>query len=219
VNAILLTGWCGTSFAKIACHTLPLLEEYAGRHDLTFCCGNLKGERPPSWGKVLMMHQALQDFDAVVWIDADVVVMDPSRNIIDELRPGSWQALVEHHTECGAVPNCGVWVCTKEMLPTLTDIWNEGRYLDHPWWEQAAILGRMGYVLAEGPRASFDTTTKLYERTTFLESTWNHHPMDTRRIAEPRFVHVTMYADRPAECRRLAAIAQQKHSGESVGPA
>jgi hypothetical protein len=77
----------------------------------------------------------------------------------------------------------------------------------------------MGYVLAEGPRASFDTTTKLYERTTFLESTWNHHPQDTRRIAEPRFVHVTMYADRAGECRRLAAIAEQRRSGESAGPA
>jgi hypothetical protein len=219
VSGIVLTGWCGTTFAKIACHTLPLMEEYAGRHGMQFCCGNLRGERAPSWQKVLMIHQALQDFPAVVWIDADVVVMDPSVNIAEQLRAGTWQGLVEHDTESGKVPNCGVWVCTREMLPTLTDIWNEGKHLTHWWWEQAAILERMGYLVTDKPHATLDTPTTLYERTTFLQPTWNHHPRDARRVANSRFVHVTMYADRPAECRRLAQMARESPAWASAGTA
>jgi hypothetical protein len=107
------------------------------------------------------------------------------------------------------VPNSGVWVCTREMLPTICDTWNAGKYLNHPWWEQAAVLERMGYIVTDKPHATLDKPTTLYERTTFLQSTWNHHPHDARRIARPRFRHVTMYADRPAECRRLAEIAMR----------
>jgi hypothetical protein len=219
VKSVLLTGWCGTSFAKMACNTMPLLEEYAGRHGMRFGCANLRGDRPPSWNKILVIHQALQDFEAAVWVDADVVVMDDRVNIVDDLHPGSWQGVVEHHTECGSVPNCGVWVCTQAMLPTLTEIWNEGKNLDHPWWEQASMLERMGYRVLPGPRAEFDNPTTLYERTTFLDAAWNHHPMDTKRVADPRFVHVTMYADRISECRRLSAIAAQRRAAAPVGTA
>lgn len=209
MNAVLLTGWAGTTFAKMACWTLPLLEAYAGRHGMRFCCFNLAGSRPPSWMKVLMIHQALQDFDAVAWIDADVVVMDPRESILAQLAPNSWQGLVEHDTSSGIVPNCGVWICTQGMLPTLTEIWNEGKHLEHPWWEQAAILERMGYVVTDKPTATLGQASELHARTTFLPATWNHHPHDARRVDSPRFVHVTQYVDRPAECRRLAEIAAQ----------
>ena len=216
MSTVLLTGWCGTTFAKMASHTLPLMEGYAGRHGMTFCAVNLAGPRPPSWQKVYSLHQALQDFDTAVWIDADVVIMDASANIADELTPDAWQGLVEHDTESGRVPNCGVWVCRREMLPTLTDIWNAERHIGHWWWEQAAILERMGYLVTDEPRATLDSPTTLFERTTFLNATWNHHPRDARRVEQPRFVHVTMYADRVAECRRLANLAAE-NAAESVG--
>jgi hypothetical protein len=207
MRTVVLTGWSGTTFAKIACHTLPLIEQYAVRHGMSFCFTNLEGERPASWQKVPFISKALQQFDVAVWIDADVVVMDPSENIAAQLRPGAWQGLVEHHTPSGKVPNCGVWVCTRAMLPTLADIWADGRHVHHGWWEQAAVLERMGYVVTDEPHATLDTPTTLYEHTTFLAATWNHHPRDARRIHDPKFVHVTQYPDRPAVCSQLASLA------------
>jgi hypothetical protein len=201
---LVLTGWSGTPFAKIACHTLPLLEEYALRHGHDFACTNLHGDRPPSWMKVPALVKALTNYDRVAWIDADVVVADPSVDICGELGDDHWQALVEHHTPSGSVPNCGVWVVTSAMAQTLCDLWNEHQNIHHPWWEQSSVIAHMGYVVGPGPTSVLDSPTTLYERTTFLDPTWNHHPHDARRVATPRFIHVTQYADRAGEARRLA---------------
>lgn len=206
MNSLVLTGWTGTTFAKMAARTMPLMESYAGRHGMRFACVNLSGPRPASWMKVWALHQSLQEFDSTVWLDADVVIMNDSANIVDELAPDAWQGLVEHDTECGRVPNCGVWVCRQAMLPTLTDIWNEGRHLNHGWWEQAALLEKMGYSVTGEPRATLDSPTTLFDRTTFLNPTWNHHPHDANKVDMASFVHVTMYADRVDAVRRLAEL-------------
>ena len=208
MRSLVLTGWCGTEYARMAAHTLPVLEAYAKRHGHDFACHNLFGERPASWMKVLLLHKSLQTYDRVAWIDTDVVVMRDDADILAELPAGQWQGMVEHDTECGMVPNCGVWLVTQDMIPILTDAWNCGQDINHGWWEQAAILRRMGYAVTDSPHASLDTPTTLYERTTFLDATWNHHPRDRRRVEAPRFVHVTQYIDRVGViselCRRAA---------------
>lgn len=199
---MIVTGWAGTLFAEIAAHTLPVLGRYAAKHGLTVECVNLAGERPPSWMKVNALHDALGRHDRVVWIDADVVVLDHSRNILDELGVG-WQGLVEHQTECGTVPNCGVWVADRRMRPVLEQIWNAGRNLHHPWWEQASVLEMMGYTVSDAPTAMLGEPTPLWHHTTWLGPEWNHHPFDARRVDTPRFVHVTQYQDRLDAVRRI----------------
>ena len=206
MKTLVLTGWTGVEFAQVAAHTLPLLHAYASRHGHDFGCANLTGERVPSWMKVQALHQALQAHDLVAWIDADVVVLDPTADILGEIGD-KWQAIVEHETECGTVPNCGVWIVTRHMLPVLEEMWNSGEDVDHPWWEQAALLRRMGYAITPEPAARLDTPTTLYEQTLFLSPTWNHHPRDARRVESPRFAHVTQYADRLDIVRSLSARA------------
>jgi hypothetical protein len=207
MRSLVLTGWCGTEFAKMAAHTLPVLEAYAKRHGHDFACANLFGERPASWMKITHLHKSLQTYDRVAWIDTDVVVMRDDADILAELPAGQWQAMVEHDTECGMVPNCGVWVLSPDMVPVLGEAWNAGHDIHHGWWEQASILRRMGYAVTDSPHASLDKPTTLYERTTFMAATWNHHPRDRRRVESPRFVHVTQYADRLGVVRELCGRA------------
>ena len=207
MRQLVLTGWSGTAFAKIAAHTLPLLERYAQRHGVTFACSNLFGARPPSWNKILMLQTALEQFDLVVWIDADVVVLEGDRWIGDELQPGTIHGLVAHDTECGEVPNCGVWICTREMLPVLGELWGMEEFVRHPWWEQGALLTLLGYHVTEQPSAKRERPSDLYVRTTWLAPEWNHHPRDARKVDTPRFVHVTQYAERLATVKELCSHA------------
>lgn len=208
---LILTGWRGTDFAKIAAHTLPRMEEYAHRHGAKFACVNLDdAEVPPSWMKVPNIAAALSDYERVLWLDTDVVVVDPTQSIFADHDGSSWQAVVEHETECGLVPNCGVWLVTQKMLPLLRFAWERllPGYLNHPWWEQAAVMSMAGYAitLTDGwPHATLESPTELYERTQFLDAKWNHHPADRRKVAAPAFRHVTQYPDRLAEVRRLCA--------------
>lgn len=207
LRTCLVTGWSGVQFAEIAAHTLPLMHRYAQRHGHQLAAVNLIGTRPASWMKVEAMATVLQTHDVAVWMDADVVVLDGSRWIGDELRPEAWHALVEHETECGAVPNCGVWVLRREMLPVLDQVWSMRQYLSHPWWEQAAVLELMGYHVTDNPEAKRERPSDLYDRTQFLGHEWNDHPRDAARSEHARLVHVTQYADRLATVKRYAAIA------------
>lgn len=207
MSDLILTGWTGTDFAEIAAHTLPIMRRYAIRHNLDFACANLLGARPPSWNKVQALHTALQRHDRVAWVDADVVIVDGSENILSELEPGKVQALCRHSTECGEVPNCGVWVLTKQALPVLAQMWAMDRYLNHCWWEQRAMLELLGYEVGEvngAPSAKHISETELFGLTTWLGSQWNDHPQDSSRVREPFFFHVTMYADRLHAVKTLA---------------
>lgn len=201
MSDLILTGWSGVDFAEMASLTLPVLRDYANKHGVPLGCVNLVGERTPSWMKVRALYQELEQFDRIAWIDADVVVVDGSLNILDFLGDG-WQAIVEHHTECGEVPNCGVWVVTKAMRPVLESMWNNGR-IGHPWWEQADLLTEMGYVVTDVPSASRGEPNELFRRTTLLDAAWNHHPGDSRQSHSPRFMHCTQYADRVGVARKL----------------
>lgn len=214
MRRLLLTGWCGTEHGRMAALTTPLMERYANRHGVDFSCVNLQHfEAPGSWVKVLYMAGALGDYDEVCWIDVDVVIAKSDKSIFDAVADGdAWQAMVEHKTECGEVPNCGIWVVRKPMISVFQEIWADGlpKYRHHPWWEQAATMERMGYsiYLVEG---NFDShrgeMTPLLERTCFLPAEWNDHPRDDSRSPEPRFVHVTQYGDRIGSIRRLCDSA------------
>lgn len=207
-DKIILSGWTGTLFAKMACHTLPLIEEYAERHGALFACTNLQGDRPPSWNKVLFLLHALQHAKEVAWIDCDVVIERGHLSIFDEMEEGAWQGVVEHHTECGTVPNCGIWVVRQEMIPVLEEIWNSGENINHPWWEQASVITRMGYEVRH-TNARLLEPTELHQKTTFLRQEWNHHPSDIRKVEKPFFRHITMYEDRVACTIKYKEIAEQ----------
>lgn len=213
MRRLLLTGWCGTEHGAMAAHTTPLMERYAHRHGANFGCANLQHrEVPASWVKVPLLIGGLKNYDEVCWIDADVVIARSDVSIFDAVAPDAWQSMVEHKTECGEVPNCGIWVVRRPMVPVLAEIWNDGlpKYKTHPWWEQVATMERMGYSIygVNGNGESHRIAeTPLFERTCLLPAEWNDHPRDERRSPDPRFIHVTQYDDRVGSIRRLCAQA------------
>ena len=207
---LVLTGHSGAAFEALASVTLPRVMQYAARHGLDLWRTNLDGERPASWQKILRIMSALDaGFDRVLWIDTDVVISDLGQNIFDEHNGHAWQALVVHDTACGSVPNCGVWLVTRCMRQYLIDAWEREEYADHPWWEQAAVLELMGYHVTRDPVATLRQPTELHARTQVLAPEWNHHPHDRNRVAEPRFWHVTPYADRIETARAMVRRAEE----------
>jgi hypothetical protein len=206
VRPLILTGWTGDEWRPVADVTLPLMRAYADRHGCDFSWAELEGPRPPSWQKVIALLQTLPSRPAVVWIDADVVIEDGTTSILDNVPADADQALVEHLTGDGTVPNCGVWLVRPQMLDVLAAVWDCNRHVTHCWWEQAVMLERMGYVV-DGNTARLDSPTTLYRRTAWLGAEWNDHPRDQRRAEHVRFRHVTQYANRLEAVRHFAAHA------------
>ncbi len=184
---------------------LPSFRRFADLHGYDLLVAELKQplRRPASWLKLPVLKDALTEHEEAVWLDADIVVVDPADDF--PVPPSAWQALVVHATQAGEVPNLGVWVVRRPMLAVLDRMWQMTGYIHHVWWEQAALTELMGY---RGRPSRLVQPTELYERTCFLDAGWNVHVWDRAKAEHERIMHATMYADRAAVMRDWAKNAE-----------
>jgi len=147
---------------------------YAKRHgyDLILRHDSPADGRPAPWGKVVLLRELAPRYDTLVWLDADLVIVDGRRDIALELDDGKDVALVEHSYDDARMPNSGVMVLRggKPAVSFLDAVWELDQFTDHRWWENAAICSLLGYDL-DPPRPAAPTPWR--EATTFLDPRWN----------------------------------------------
>ena len=141
--------------------------------------------RPPAWTKLVAISAALSDHEEALWIDTDVAIVDDSEDI--SVPEGYWQALVEHETTEGSVPNTGVWLVTRKMLPVITTAAMLDAAVNHRWWDQAAILLLMGYSVFS-PICKRVVESPLVSQTLFLPEQWNVWSGSDKSVT-PKFRH------------------------------
>lgn len=188
---------------------MPSFEAFADRHGYEIVIPDFEDRpaRPQSWWKVPALLAALDEFEEALWIDADCVIIDAADDI--EAPEEAWHAMARHETSDGLVPNCGVWLVRQPMRPFLRRIWTMTGYMEHGWWEQAALIELLGYSLIGRP-IRHETTTELYARTHWLDPGWNGHVNDRQRIERIRIAHATMFEDRAAVMRQWAEKAARE---------
>ncbi len=203
--ATIVTGWRGAEWQAIAELTAPRMADYAARHGHSFVSyefGDHFG-RPASWQKLLAIASAFEGDDEVLWLDADVLIVDASDDIASVFPPASRQAMVRHATGEGDVPNAGVWFLDRSMLGTLMACAMDDRFVNHKWWEQAALLSRMGFTDATG-LCRHQTQTPLYLATHWLDESWNVWAGSPASV-RPKFIHACgVTDDRIGYLRRFA---------------
>ena len=183
----------------------PTFATYAQRHGYELITSTeIDPSRPPSWSKVPMLREAIETYELVLWIDADAVIVDASRDVADDLAATSELGLVRHRRRDDLVPNAGVMVVRGSDLVRglLDEIWANTRLIEHPWWENAALLAAFGYDLPGAldpsrvrriaarmrPRPlKLARPSPYLERTQFLPHEWNAVYPD--RPEHPRIVH------------------------------
>jgi glycosyl transferase family (putative galactosyltransferase) len=183
----------------------PTFEAYARRHGYELITSTeTRPGRPPAWAKVPMLREALESFELVLWIDADAVIVDGRDDVAELLQPDRSLALVRHGEN--QVPNTGVmlWRAGELARELLDRTWNATRFIDHPWWENAALLDALGYDLPgeldPGVRARLSRALRRRPRrfaaarpspftaaVQFLPLEWNSVYLD--RAEAPRIVH------------------------------
>ena len=169
----------------------PGFQAYARRHGYDYyeVKDDFSNVRHIVWFKIPAMLTALEIYTDVLWIDADVVIMDGSEDIADQIPPEAWQALVEHKLPWPAydeVPNSGVWYVRQPMIPVLERCWTMTEYTGHEWPEQSALMDLMGYECWNRPTTLIEPT-ELYNHTHFLSLEWNSVPWQAAEV--PRFNH------------------------------
>jgi hypothetical protein len=176
----------------------PTFEDYAQRHgyQLITSTSLVDEARPPSWSKIPLLRNLLQTYDVVLWIDSDALIVDPSRDIADELEADRFLYLVEHHFDdswprAEAAPNGGVLLVRSgpdadEFLET---VWNSSDFVNSEIWEQAAIMRLLGYSLDPWRH---ERRTKWSDKTKFLSNAWNSSVVD--QAPHPRIMHFAGYS-------------------------
>jgi hypothetical protein len=175
---------------------------YARRHGYSL---DLRTEvvdpsRPPAWSKVALIRELLERHEVVVWLDADTIVVRGDRDIADDLPGDRFLGLVEHTVAGRANPNTGVMAIRAgdEAQRFFGDVWDATEFLNHRWWEQAAVMQLLGYDPETGATTA---TTPWREGVQWLDKSWNSIRDDP--AANPRIRHWPGYT----VTRRYAEMA------------
>lgn len=207
-----------TDFHDIGSYCAISLHLYAAR----WGCGvhvdtNLTLDRPPAWHRVKLIP-ALFDrgYEFVLWVDADAMFVDFDTNILSVVRPDKDLYLVEHYNPGFSqtkVPNTGVMLVrntawTRELFGR---IWNMTEYVDHTWWENAAMIHLLGYrnLLNEG---NFEPNAEMLRHVEFLPESYNYLPTISQH-GDPIILH---YAGTPNAQRRLEMPKWISHACRTV---
>lgn len=135
---------------KLLCVSEPTFRDYGARHGYEVLIGDrAPAQRPPAWAKVELLMELLERYELVVWIDADAVIVDPSRDIASALPAERQLGLVRHVRGRSLVPNTGVMVLRSGELTRrlMASLWRATHLLEHPWWDNAALAEALGYRL------------------------------------------------------------------------
>lgn len=170
--------------------SMPGLAGYADRWGYELRTNPPQGlTRPASWGKLRAILAALIHHSEVLWVDCDVIILDDSADIAPMVPADAWQGLTRHFTHEGEVPSAGVWYVREQMAGPLEQMWQMTRYMNHPWWEQAALQDLLGYTPNERP-VRLDEPTDLYDRTVWLDANeWNALALREGDAVDARLAH------------------------------
>jgi len=101
---LLLTICAGTEFSEIGKISLPIFENYCtlNNYELMVLDKIIDPYRPPPWSKIIAILKYLSDYDYILWVDSDCLIMRniPITNIIKDgydLTIGKFPVMEGHH--------------------------------------------------------------------------------------------------------------------------
>lgn len=171
---------------------LPTFRTFAERHGYDLTLGRYMTDFPPAWNKVPNLINLLEIYDEVVWLDCDLVIVDPSEDF-PPMSVSCWHSLVRHFEDNSEVPNSGVWRLNRRAKGMLREMMVLEVFENHGWWEQAALMTLMGYCVPPQGHEFKDTKcrcvrpTESYYECDFMRLCWNSHP--NYRAEKPKIVH------------------------------
>ena len=160
------------------------------------------GAQAAKWAKVALLRDALDRYEQVLWLDADVLLLRNDEDIADHLHPGHFQALVleqvpaEHRVN----PNTGVWLLGGSRAAEFLDAVLEAGPQPGPWADQGAVLAALGWERGDERYhwARPGVGTPFLPGTSWLPAGWNQPFLGPREDGEAFNSSAESYRDRPA---------------------
>jgi hypothetical protein len=142
--------------------------------DVILSAEDLAGGRPAPWGKVTLIRELLDDYELVLWLDADAVFVDAQADLAQVVVEGKDLYLVEHRwgEPVNAMPNTGVLLIrSTPWSRSFVERWSSYDHLaSQPWTDNAALVELIGYQLEP---VRLVRPNEDLERVGFLPLAWN----------------------------------------------
>lgn len=117
--------------------------DYAEQHKYQFIAfkEKLDDSRPASWSKLLALLMNWDDYDWLMWIDADAMIMNKDIKL-ESIIDNKYDFIVS--TDLNGI-NCGIFLVktTEFMRQIFEQAYDKKEFINHPWWEQAALMSLM----------------------------------------------------------------------------
>jgi hypothetical protein len=153
------------------------LEKFAKNfsYEISICRVSLDINRPPSWTKVLHIMNLMKEFDEIFWIDSDAIIVDYTQDIRSEVHQNSELSWVYHDYDNQTHPNAGVmYIKVNAKTWKLFQLaYQQNDLINHPWWEQAALMRILGMDSTVWPIGTGTDLEKLEIIEQKLSKEWN----------------------------------------------
>ena len=200
-----------TNFLEIGKITAKTISSYSKKYELNHEIIDMPiTGRPQSWNKIpLIKEEILKDKnDFIMWVDADAFFLKNSENIRHFLDFEHEIFLVNHYCAIHKGSNyqntiltanrinCGVMIfkSSEFNIKFLDDIWKKEKYINHPWWEQAAIMDQIGIKAEITGNLNDNKGDENYlKKIKFLNKEWNSIPSYSEISTEslnPNIIHL-----------------------------
>lgn len=198
---------------ELLAQSAPTIAAYAARHgwSVVLTSEDLEPSRPASWSKVKLIQELMPQYDYVFWVDADAIIVDLDRDLLAEVGDDADAWFARHpqaYDADAAVLNAGVFLVRSSTFAEelLQAMWSAEQFIDHNWWENAALLDVLGYSL-EAPYPKV-RDSPWEDRVGELDLAWNSVPgyCESPRPA----VNHHARSDHDDFGRRLAAMAADR---------
>ena len=199
------------NFKKIGDITFKSISQYSKKFNLK--SENLKMPntgRPQSWNKIKLLQEEIKkgENEFIMWIDADAFFYKDAKNILHELDSSHEIFLVNHYCSVHKGSkfkntiltinriNCGMMIfkVSQFSLDFLEKVWAKDKYINHVWWEQAAIMDIIGLKAEITNNLNDNIGDDFYlKKIKFLSKEWNSIPSSneiSNESVNPSIIHL-----------------------------
>jgi hypothetical protein len=142
MNLALVTLSVGEEFERMAALVNGPKRRFCERWEYDFVEFHelLDPNRPPAWSKIRAVQDVLPDYDWVVWSDVDAVLWKTHDGLRRFISAANGADVI---LQCDQYAiNTGVLFIRHSdwSFEFLDTVYRQEQFIDHPWWEQAAII-------------------------------------------------------------------------------
>jgi hypothetical protein len=128
-------------FKELASYNIPIIKNYCEYYGYSYQIYEIPDDypRPAAWSKIDYLIQEINNRpnQYTLWIDADAIILRHDIDLWSFIRPEKYLYLSKDNSI-----NTGVFLIKNNGIikKLLEQAWSMTQYLNHNWWEQAAII-------------------------------------------------------------------------------